>query len=169
MRNDGGKPKTIVLGIGNTIRGDDGVGIRVAEECRYKIDQSQVTVAESSVAGLRLLDLLAGYEKVIIIDAIHTIDGKPGDIYRVHPETFQYTRHLAFPHDVSLANALQIGRRVGLVMPDEIVIFAIEVADTDTFCEDCTPAVRQAIPLCVEMILQELNANSLPYSSNSLP
>lgn len=154
------KPKTLVLGIGNTIRGDDGVGIQIATEYRHKIDQDQVTVAESCSSGLSLLDFLAGYEQVIIIDAIHTVDGKPGDIYRIQPETFQYTRHLAFAHDVSLANVLQIGRRVGLVMPNEIVIFAVEVADTGTFGEDCTPSVRQAIPQCVDMILEELNAES---------
>lgn len=114
---------------------------------------------ETGMAGLSLLDLLVGYDKAIIIDAIQTLDGKPGQIYRLDPEAFDTTRRTASPHDVNFTTALEFGKRLGLALPQQIVIFAIEASDISTFSEECTPEVRQAIPVCVEMVLQELNRN----------
>jgi len=151
--------KTLILGLGNPILSDDGVGLRVAEELKGRLDQQEVTVEETSMAGLSLLDLLAGYDRAILIDAIQTADGKAGQIYRLDPEAFDVTRHAASPHDVNFATALELGNRLGLALPRQIVIFAIEVADASTFSEECTPEVRRAIPVCVNMILQELDGS----------
>ena len=148
--------KTLVLGLGNPILSDDGVGLRVARELENRLDQQEVTVVETSMAGLDLLDLLAGYDRAIIVDAIQTVGGKSGQIYRLAPEAFDATRHAASPHDVNFATALELGKRLGLTLPQQIVIFAIEVADASTFSEECTPQVRQAIPLCVKMVIQEI-------------
>ena len=149
--------KTLILGLGNPIRGDDGVGLCVAQALKDKLDPSEVTVIGASAAGLDILDLLAGYEKAIIIDAIQSRKGKTGQIYRLEPEAFDATRHTATPHDVNFATALELGRRLGLDLPKQITIFAIEVAEVSDFSEECTPAVRSAIPLCVALVLQELN------------
>jgi len=149
--------KTLVLGLGNPILSDDAVGHRIVEELEGKVDQQKVTLMETSVAGLSLLDLLAGYDKAIIIDAIQTVGGEAGQIYRLDPEALDFTRHSASPHDVNLATALELGKRLELSLPQQIVIFAIEVVDTSTFSEECTPEVRRAIPACVEMVIQELN------------
>jgi hydrogenase maturation protease len=159
MGTEVGKAKTLLLGIGNPIRGDDGVGIRIAEECRRKLHGSQVDIADTSVAGLSLLDIMAGYDKAIIIDGIQTVGGQPGKIYRLGPEMFHSTRNFAFSHDLNFTTVLQFGKATGLIMPEIIVIFAIELADVSTFSEECTPEVKEAIPLCVEMVLQELNAD----------
>lgn len=150
--------KTLILGLGNPILGDDGVGIRVAAELRCRLDQKDTTVTETSMAGLRLLDLLAGYDRAIIIDAIETGEGKAGQIYRLEPEAFDAAKHLSCVHDVDFATALDLGKRLGMALPQQIVIYAIEASDTSTFSEECTPDVRQAIPVCVEMVLQEIDA-----------
>lgn len=149
--------KTLILGLGNPILSDDGVGLRVAGELKGRLDQQEATVMETSMAGLSLLDALAGYDKAIIIDAIQTVEGKAGQIYRLDPEAFNATRHTASPHDVNFATALELGHRLGLALPQQIVIFAIEVADASTFSEECTPDVNRAIPVCVEMVIGELN------------
>lgn len=109
------------------------------------------------MAGLSLLDVLAGYEKAIIIDAIQTVGGKAGQIYQLDPEALDATRHAASPHDVNFATALELGKRLGLALPTQIVIFAIEVADVGTFSEECTPDVRWAMPVCAKMVIEELN------------
>lgn len=152
--------KTLVLGLGNPILSDDGVGIRVAEELEGKVDPQKVTVMETSMAGLDLLDMLAGYDRAIIIDAIQTVGGQAGDIYQLEPGALDSTQHAASPHDVNFATALELGKRLGLPLPQQIVIFAIEVADASTFSEECTPEVRVAIPGCVEMIIQELDGGN---------
>lgn len=149
--------KTLVVGLGNPILSDDGVGLRVAQELEGKLNSQEVTVVETSLAGLSFLDLLAGYDRAIIIDAIQTPEGRPGQIYRLAPDVFDVTRHASNPHEVNFATALELGRRLGLALPGEIVIFAIEVADASTFGEECTPQVGQAIPACVELVIQELS------------
>lgn len=85
--------------------------------------------------------------------------GKGGQIYWLGPKVLDVTWHAASAHNVNFATALEIGNRLGLALPQQVVIFAIEVADTSTFNEECTPEVRQAIPICVEMIIQELNGD----------
>ncbi|MCJ7654247.1 MAG: hydrogenase maturation protease [Dehalococcoidia bacterium] len=151
-----GKTKTLILGLGNSLLSDDGVGLTIAAELKSRLEQSDITVMETSVAGLSLLDLLVGYDRAIIIDAIQTLNGKPGQIYRLDPEAFDTTRRTISPHDVNFTTALELGKKVGLSLPQEIVIFAIEVSDVSTFSEECTPEIRHAIPTCVEMVLQEL-------------
>ena len=133
------------------------MGFHVAAELQARLSPQQATVMDTSVAGLGLLDLLTGYDRAIIVDAIQTVGGKAGQIYRLDPEALDFTRHAASPHDVNFATALELGNRLGMALPRQIVIFAIEVADVSTFSEECTPEVRDAIPVCVEMIIQELN------------
>lgn len=149
--------KTLVLGLGNPILSDDGVGFLVAQELEGRIDQGEVTVMDTSLANLDVLELLSGYDKAIIVDAIQTSQGQVGQIHRLYPEELVTTRHAASPHDVNLANSIEVGRRVGLQLPREILIFAIEVADVETFSESCTPEVNRAVPVCVDMIIDELN------------
>jgi hydrogenase maturation protease len=119
-----------------------------------------VTVVETSMAGLSFLDLLAGYDKAIIIDAIQTDGGKAGQIYRLDSEALGLTRHAASPHDMDFGTALELGKRLGMVLPQQVTTFAIEVADANTLGEECTPEVRRAIPTCVEMIIRELKGDA---------
>lgn len=151
--------RTLVLGLDNPLLGDDGVGLRIAGELKGRLDQREVTVVESSLVGLGLLDLLAGYDRAIIVDAIQTVGGKAGQIYRLGPDMFDAARHVVLLHEVNLTTALELGNRLGLALPRQIVVFAIEVADVSIFSEECTPEVERAIPVCVEMIIRELNGD----------
>jgi hydrogenase maturation protease len=160
--------RTLVLGLGNPILTDDGVGFRVARELEDRLDRQEVTVMDTSLAGLDLLDLLADYDRVIIIDAIQTVGGKVGQIYRLKPEVFNATRHAATPHDINFATALELGNQLNLPLPRQIDIFAIEVLDTDTFSEECTPEVKKAAVACAEMIIQELKEDCIETSTGGI-
>ncbi len=148
--------KTLVLGIGNPILSDDGAGIRVAREVEKQLKDPQVTVAETSAAGLRLLDSIIGYDEVIIIDVIQTGEGNAGQIYRMEPKDFSFTKRFSSPHQINLVTALELGKMLNLAMPQEISIFAVEAKDITSFSEKCTPEVEQAIPKVVKMVLDEL-------------
>jgi hydrogenase maturation protease len=148
--------KTLVLGLGNPILSDDGVGIKVAHEVANQLNSPHVTVAETSGAGLSLLDSIAGYDKVIIIDAIQTKEGNTGQIYRMGTEDFSLTKHLSSPHQINLVTALELGKMLNLAMPQKITIFAVEAKDVTSFSEKCTPEVEQAIPEVVKMVLENL-------------
>jgi hydrogenase maturation protease len=148
--------KTIVLGIGNPILSDDGAGIKVVREIGKALDDPQVTISETSAAGLSLLDSIVGYDKVIIIDAIQTKKGKVGQIYRMKPEDFSFTKHFSSPHQINLVTALELGKMLNFEMPQEISIFAVEAKDITSFSESCTPEVERAIPAAVKIVLEEL-------------
>jgi len=147
-----------VLGLGNPILTDDGVGIHVVRAMAAQCQRDDVTFAEASVGGLRLLDVIAGYERVVLVDAIQTRDGRAGDIHRLHPNDLRASLHSGSTHDLSLTGALALGRGLGLTLPGDeaITILAIEVEDVLTFGEACTPAVAAAIPRAVEVVLAEL-------------
>jgi hydrogenase maturation protease len=159
MKND--TYKTLVLGLGNPILSDDGVGCHVAVALKERLQESEADILETSIAGLDFLDLMTGYDRAIIIDAIRTVAGTPGQIYRLAPEALKATRHAASPHDVNLATALELGYKLGLDLPSHVDIFAVEVADTSRFGEECTPEVAAAIPRCAEIVVQELRSTAL--------
>lgn len=158
----GDKARILILGIGNPLLSDDGVGIYVAAKLKERLNRPDIAILETATAGLSLLDFLAGYEKAIIIDAIQTVGGKPGQIYKLTPEAFDTARHITSPHGIDFRTALELGHRLGLNLPAEIIIYAIEAADVTTFGERCTTPVRKAISTCANMILQELEADSKP-------
>ncbi len=149
--------KTLVLALGNPFLSDDSVGLHVARALEGWFNRPEITVMETSMAGLSLLDLLTGYDRVIIIDAIQTREGEVGQVYRLEPEALDATRHVSTPHDVNFATALELGKRLGLVLPQQITIFAVEVEDVTTFGDRCTRRVEETIPVVAGMVTQELN------------
>lgn len=153
--------KTLVLGLGNPILTDDGVGVRVAEAVREALPpDTPIDVSEASVGGLGLMERVLGYERVILIDALHDGYNNPGVIHRMTLEELRNispTQHSASAHDTSLVTALEMGQRMGLPLPEEIIIYAIEVENIIDFGEEPTPAVAQAIPKATAAVLGELN------------
>jgi hydrogenase maturation protease len=155
-----GDMKTLILGIGNTALTDDGVGCKVAQRLKKRLrGRSNITVKETAVSGLSLLDELTGYERLIIVDAIQTKGGKPGDIYKLSPGDFK-TGRMAIVHDLGLVSTLELGRKLEMDMPREVIIFAIEAKDMATFSEQCTPEVKKAIPKAVDMVLREVGGEA---------
>jgi hydrogenase maturation protease len=151
--------KTLILGLGNPVRADDGVGLYVVKSIQEKLTLPDVVVSETYGAGLDIIEFLTGYDRAILVDAIQTEGGIPGQIYRLDVTEFKPTRHTINPHSLDLATSIETGRRLGLPLPSEITIFAIEIADADSFSEECTPVVSRAVPVCVDMIITELTRN----------
>ena len=155
-----GKMKTLILGIGNTALTDDGVGCKVAQRLQKRLrGRSDITVKETALSGLSLLDELTGYERLIIVDAIQTKGGRPGAIYKLSPSDFK-TGRMAIIHDLGLFSTLELGRKLEMEMPREVVIFAIEAKEMAIFSEQCTPEVKKAIPKAVDMVLREVGGEA---------
>lgn len=157
--------KTLVLGLGNPILTDDGVGVRVAEAVQAQLPAgTPIDVREVSVGGLTLMESMVGYDRVIVIDAM-IVDamlrrnGSPGKIRRMTLEDLEAispTQHSASTHDTSLVTALAMGRRMGLHLPEDVVIFAVDVENVIDFGDEPTPAVAAAIPEVVAAVLGEI-------------
>jgi hydrogenase maturation protease len=155
--------KTLILGLGNPILTDDGIGIHVLRELMTRSLPDHVTCAEASLGGLRLLEIITGYQRLIMVDAIQTTGGQPGDVYRLSAGNLHTSLHSGSTHDLSFFGALNLGRNMGMALPDDesITIIAVEAEDVLTFGETCTPRVVAAIPHAVEAVLAELQKENV--------
>jgi hydrogenase maturation protease len=150
--------KTLVLGLGNTILSDDGVGIHVARLIKEKLPD--IDVIEASAAGFRVVDEIIGYDKLILVDSIRTKNGQPGTYYKLGIEEFKSTLHHSSPHDMDMFSALELMKKHDADLPQEIIIYAIEVEDIFTFSEQCTEKVAEVIPEITSIIIKEQFPNS---------
>jgi hydrogenase maturation protease len=112
---------------------------------------------EACFANMDLLEVIGSYDRLIIVDSIKTERGRPGELYRLGLEDLRSTLHLSCPHDINLATSLALGKQLGMEIPREIRIYAMEVEDNQTFSENCSPLVEEAIPRVVEEIARVEN------------
>lgn len=152
------KGKIIILGMGNKLFGDDGVGIVIAEKLKEIIsDHPQIKVEETNWGGFRIIDLLSGFKTAIIIDALRTRKKPAGFIHKLdYKELIHSVRMVSF-HDVNFATAVEFAKEINILMPKEILVYAIEINEVDHFSEELTKEVSNAVDNCIQLILDELN------------
>lgn len=148
--------RTIVLGIGNPILQDDGVGIHVINKLREQVKDIEVAIDIAYTGGMNLLDIIRGFDKVILVDAIKQEQTRPGEVIRFllkkSPDL-----HSSNPHDVSLSEALLLATCLGETqLPSEIVVIGIVVKNTTEFGENLSREVAAAVPTAVSFVLKEL-------------
>jgi hydrogenase maturation protease len=154
--------KTLIVGLGNPILGDDGVGWKVAEEVGRRLPKSTLTSEVSvecvSLGGLSLMEHLIGYQHAIVIDAIGTGQHPIGTAYyfRLDDLYDPTSGHTTAAHDVSLMTAIQIGRSLGAALPERIDVVAIESPYVYDFSEELTPPVAAAVPQAAEIVMDLL-------------
>lgn len=151
--------RTLIIGLGNPILTDDGVGIQAARALREALPpDSGADVRELSVGGLTLMENMIGYERVILIDALMTPGSEPGTIRRLSLDELGHTLNTASSHDMNLPTALSVGRRTGAELPadDAITIIGIEAQEVLSFGETCTEPIAAAIPTVVQMVRELL-------------
>lgn len=160
--------KILIIGLGNPILGDDGVGWRVAEEAKRRIADgrfawqiatgdmsSAIEVDCFSLGGLSLMERMIGYDRAILIDAV-TTGQPPGTVYRFQMEDLpeMSCAHTTSAHDISLQNALKLGRRMGMHLPSSVTVVGVEAERLYDFSEELTPAVEAAVPQAVRAVLE---------------
>ncbi|MBN2531791.1 MAG: hydrogenase maturation protease [Spirochaetales bacterium] len=153
--------KTIILGVGNPILGDDGAGIHAAREVKKYIDGRNIKVEEAITGGMNLLDLILGYDRAIIIDAVKSEDAQEGDVRRIPLAGFK-TIHSCNPHGISLIEAIEMVKKIGDDrVPGDIVIIGIMMKHIPCeFGEKLSTPVVAAIPKAVELVLDEIKSES---------
>jgi len=144
--------KSIVLGIGNEILTDDGIGPKVVNKLKELYPIKKVKYENITLGGLEVLEYIQDYNTVVFIDAIKTVDGIPGSVYLYTPSNFKETLHLSHLHDVSFLTALKLGKKLGLKIPENILIFAVEIIEDLVFSDNFTPQIQERFPLIVEEI-----------------
>ncbi len=159
--------KTLVIGLGNPILGDDGVGWKVAEEVKkyltsppaplLKGEGEEVDVDCLSLGGISLMEHLIGYERAILIDALAS-DQKPGSvIVSKLSEMPDYSAlHTTSAHDTSLQNALKLGKGLGAKLPDEVLVVGITTNRVYDFSEELSAPAANAVPEAAKTVLDLL-------------
>ncbi|MBN2506532.1 MAG: hydrogenase maturation protease [Verrucomicrobia bacterium] len=155
----------LVLGLGNDILTDDAVGLHAARHLARHFDGShEVHVLETMEMGLALLDFMAGYRNVILVDAIQTGTAPPGTVHEIDPDTVPRLAGRT-PHFLGVGETLALGRLLGLPMPERVRIFAVEVADPFTLGTQMTEPLQRALPA----VIAAVTAAALEMRSASPP
>lgn len=144
--------KTLVLGLGNDLIADDGVGIEAARRLREIFAETpDVDVHECSMSGIALLEELIDYDRVVLIDAVKTDKTPVGEITSLRLEDLGAVLAPS-PHYAGLPELLALANELELDFPKEFVIYAIEVEDPFTIGGGMTQGVLSALPKLVEKV-----------------
>jgi hydrogenase maturation protease len=149
-----------IIGLGNSILTDDGVGIYAAREVDRRLAEAgageSVNVVESEVGGFTLMELMAGWNKVILLDAIQFEGLQPGAVVRIDPGDLHTSLRIRSVHDIDLPTALELGRRMGFDMPAKLTVFGIQAQDMLTFGESLTESAERGLNEAVNLVLNEI-------------
>ncbi len=158
--------KTVIIGLGNPLLTDDGVGIKVARAIASAIDSPVVDVTEVYAGGIRLMEAMVGYDRAVVIDAMVTGVRSPWELCRMTPQDIVSTRNLFCSHDGPLEAALEVGRLCGLNLPSEVVVWGIEALDVENYSEELTADVSRAVPDVARRIIEDLKLGIVIKSDN---
>jgi hydrogenase maturation protease len=150
--------RTVIIGVGNPMRGDDGVGLRIARELRGRVaGKAAVDVVELCAGGLRLMEAMAGYDRAIVIDAMES-GGRAGTVHRLSADELSGTRNASSTHDGSLGAAFALGRVAGLRVPVDVRVWAVEAGNVAAFGEGLTPEVEAAVDVVAADVWREVSS-----------
>jgi hydrogenase maturation protease len=126
--------------------------VYIARDLSARLAGTGTEVIETESAGMNLLEMLSGHERAVLVDAIALEGVEPGTVVRLSPDDLRLTPRLASCHDIDIVTALELGRRLGLSMPSEVVIYAVQGEDMLTLGERPTKAVAAVLPLVADEI-----------------
>ena len=133
------------------------------------VSRDEIEVAHSSSAGYDLMDHLLGARRLLVVDTIVTGRAKPGAISVFTADRVQPAAPGGSPHFLGLFEVLEVGRKLHLDVPKEIIVIAVEASDCITVGGPIHPDVQSAIPEVVELVGQFLANGTLdiPEVGNS--
>jgi hydrogenase maturation protease len=141
--------KILILALGNDIMGDDGAALAAAKILRNEFG-SVIDIFEVASAGFMLLDLMEGYDKVLIIDTILS-SSQPGNIKELSVEELT-GRLSSSPHYAGLPEIIGLAEKLEMNFPDEIKILVIEIEDPFIIRQGLTPVIAEKIPDLVKKV-----------------
>lgn len=158
----------LVIGLGNPILGDDGVGWRIVQQVEALIEEKNLNKDERTVefeylslGGLALMERMAGYKNVLVVDSILTGSKPNGTVFSLPLSRLPNLSagHTTAIHDTSLATALDVGRKMGMILPDDVWVVAVEAEYVYDFSEELSEPVGAAVPHAVRLVLDILKSN----------
>jgi hydrogenase maturation protease len=154
--------QTLILGLGNSLLGDEGIGVHVAHEIQRHLLPGDVEVIDGGTCGLALLSVCRGRKRVIIVDAMD-VAAEPGSVFRFTPDQAGFERNLPrSAHDGGCSEFLEGLER--FEDHPEIVIVGVVPATLNTPSLELSPALQRQLPIIVSTVLCEasLEEQNLP-------
>ena len=148
-----------MAGVGNTLRADDGFGVEVARRLEHEDLPDDVTVVETGIAGIALVqELQAGYDALVVVDCVD-LGRPPGHVMLIEPDVVDVhalswaERHdlLADMHLATPGRAMMLARALG-VLPPQVLMVGCQPVDPDAVGEDLSPPVAAAVGVAVKEI-----------------
>lgn len=148
------KTKTLVLGLGNLLLCDEGVGVHVAHALMEQGYPEGATVLDVGTAILDALPAIEEADRIIVVDAVMAEGGKPGSIYRMPLDAFARSPCIASMHGFDLPRILALA---GRSEPPEVVVIGVEPAKIE-WSLDLSPVITEVLPDVVEIVRKEIEA-----------
>lgn len=149
-----GNPRIAVIGVGNILLSDEGIGIHTIQRLRQSMNLPEVELIDAGTSADVLMLISDSVKHVIIIDAA-SAGGEPGDVYRFTPEDVDTGGNLAVSlHQNSLIVNLKILEMFGR-KPESVTIFGIEPAELDSGLE-LSAAIDKKVPQLLELVNKEI-------------
>ncbi|MGA1791108.1 MAG: hydrogenase maturation protease [bacterium] len=148
--------KILVLGVGNILLGDDGVGVHVVERMKRMALPGDAELLDGGMATSDLIPYMKGRQKVIIIDAI--LSSSPaGTIFRIPYQDMKKGQHYGISalHQIGVIEMLQLLESMGN-MPDILIIGIVPKNDTE-FSQRLSPEIEEKLPEIIAKVLEELS------------
>ncbi|MFC1833628.1 hydrogenase maturation protease [Thermodesulfobacteriota bacterium] len=146
--------RVLILGMGNPMLADDGVGIRVAQEVGTRIPDAKVIT--STVVGLNLLDIIAGFDKAFIIDAALGTEDGLGKVKVLSED--EGSLHLFSSHGLNFPDILKLGRELGHTLPEDVTVYGIEIGALVSFSEELSPELTGKLQSIADRIARNIEA-----------
>ena len=147
---------TLVLCLGNALRRDDAVALRVADLLDAAPPPGAI-VRRSALSGLYLLDEMDGFDRVVVVDAVRTRAHPPGAVLSFPIEDLRSPGGPS-PHAIGLPSALARARAAGAPVPAAVRVVAVEVLDMENVGEGLTPAVEAAVRPAADAVRRAVEA-----------
>jgi len=147
--------RTIVLGIGNSLLTDNGVGLEVARQLGERLGRREDVLVEESAdaGGLAIAERLVGFDRAVLVDALSLPDGRPGTVHAFALGDGPTTWNTLGSHDADVATSLKVFALLGKPVPEHVDVVGVEARELKRFGSALSPEVQQAVPLAVEKVL----------------
>lgn len=136
------KKDTLILGLGSTILTDAGIGLDLTNDLQNSELFYLADFETALISSLEVLEIIDGYNTLIIIDGIKTGNDRVGNVNIYSLDNLQTTIHLSNIHDFEFNQIIELGSMLGLKMPENIYIIGVEIKDHITFSEELSHEIK---------------------------
>jgi hydrogenase maturation protease len=152
-----GNPRILVLGIGNILMMDEGVGNRIATDLQHNyVFPDDVRVMDAGTMGLGMMHLFRGVEFLLVADAVDGTGHPAGTVVRVSPEDFAPNQVLHSLHDVRLVDVLNAARLIDIMPEADCIGVQVENMSPAELTIGLTGVVEEAVPRAIAAVLYVL-------------